>query len=921
MYKIFIKKTIFVMFFMFWFFVANLSFANLSYGDHIKMELIWWDWGTWFWPLDSNTAKYFDEENYDAYSLMTAKNYIGMGDLVINADNSVQVTFLWWLWIHSTEYERILVEWNIIWNLSMDGVMDLQISGKSREFYLYQKTYWEWQEWLCTSYQSKWPVLVEWNFDKKIWIITMTLTNCDGAKYFFKSTEKVDLVSCEEGEVYLNEKCKLISDLCSDDNLVNYNISEEECYCPSWYRLTNEKTCEEVEEMLYEIKYLEQQPPFLLDGKEHKIWLSIRNWETWEPMAATKIAIKYTSAPKQWEIIEIQKLLLWEYVLTYKPAVIETGNMNGRIDGLYIFYNSKLEWKEVYKTYEIPLWTWIPIEISKDGFQDKVNTMVFSENTAQVKIVIKDNAWKKIPVYDAKIILPWEAWFVKTDKDGVAIIKSPEEVNTNIQSEVFEVILTPTKEIIERQNKALIQYKQIIQDADFLVSPRLKIFVEDFYSYLAQIEDNKIEDAVVGLKRVAYTLLYMTEWKKLIDDISNNVAISLKNQVADTLDLLGANEKMGKYIWQKIDEEIDIKKLQDLAPDINERLGSLSVLLQENVINTLKLWIQKYAPSFKNERTNDLLWVIFGTYWTNEISQKWINDIQKVSVGEIESTIKNYLIEGFDVMLVDKMKELENMIKNWNFSSSEFLDDISMSKLESFDLRDKYMTTHEVSYGVTMIKNYADLANNVVWETMKITQIYKRQAELAEKWYKAIRSLFLDTTEIYYRVDAYGELMADIESNINRGIWIAWFFNSEEMFMQKNMLSPVYASNIELTNEQKNQAYDYRGIESMIIIVDKLDEINNLLLLIYPEDKDLQIMSKNFHQTRFDEQRVLDDLGIQTKSNLAILLNTIDVNNNEMSDNILWLIVVLFLVSLFVLFVIFIKKRRKKNKMKKNNLN
>jgi len=881
------------------------------------MELVWWDGGAWFSPMDANTAEYFTEETYAAYVLKTAKNYIWMGDLVINTDNSVHGKFLWWLWIHYTEYERILADWDIVWNLSMNGTMSLQISGKSREFQIYQKTYWEWENWLCSTYEKKWPVTVDWNFDKKSWIVTMTLTNCDGAKYFFKSTEKVDLVSCEKDEVYINGRCEEISDFCSDDKLVNYNVSEEKCYCPIGYKLTDKKTCEETEEMIYEITYPDQQPPFLMNGKEHTIMLSIKNGETWEPMEATRIAIKYTSAPKQWEIINIKEEVLWEYTLTYKPAIVETWNMNWRIDGLYIFYNSKLEWKEVYKTHEIPLWTWIPIKISKNGFQGTTNTIVFSDETAQIRIVTQNKAGEKVPVYDADIVLDGKIVWVKTNKEGLAIIKSPEEINTKKQADIIEVILAPNQEILERQSKALKQYKQIIQWEDPLASPELRLFVEDFSSYLAQVENDKIDSTTIGLKRIAYTLLYMTEWKNLIEDISNNVANSLKNQVTDTLDLIGANEKMSKYLWWKVSQNVDMKKLQDLAPNINNEIDSFDAMLEEKTINTIKLWIQKYAPRFKDERTNDLLWVVFGTYWRDDMIQKWLDWIQKVPAEKVEKMIKEYLMDEFDGMLMEKMKELENMIKNKNFSSAWFVEDISISKLESLNLRDKYMTTHKVSYDVAMIKNYADLTNNIVWETMKITQIYKKQAEIAEKWYKAIRSVFLDTTEIYYRVDAYGKLMSEIESNVDRGIGIAGVFDSDET-TQQNIFNSAYAAEIELTDEQKNQAYNYRGTVAILDIVEKLEEINKLLLIVYPDNEDLQKIAQNLAQTRSSEQKILDKLWTQAKNNLSTLLDNIETEDEGISDIMLGLIVVSTPLLLMLWIILWRKKRKKrKNKTKK----
>ena len=592
--------------------------------------------------------------------------------LQINIDgNEISWKYINWLWF-GTENEAITVDANIIAKIDSSGKIKGKITGRWRTYDAFYG-WWagEWTNNLCRPYgPKKFPDFhVEWTYDFATKIIKLNFDNCWLINVTFASTQPVDLVSCESDEVYLDEKCVAISKLCSTDENVNYNVAEKKCYCPAGYKLTDQKTCEEVEEMLFEVSYPEQQPPFLMDGAEHKIKVSVKNGETNEPMKATRLAIKYTSAPKQWEITNIQEISVGEYLLTYKTAVIEAGNMNGWMDGLYIFYNSKLEGKEIYKTYEIPLGTGVPVKIKKIGFQETTSAIVFAEDSAQVQVFVKNKKGEKIPVRNASVVLDKEIVWEKTNAEGIATLQSPEEITSDTKQEILEVVLIPTEEISQRQAKALRQYKQIIQWDDPLASPEVRNFVEDFPSYLAQLDDDEyeVEKALIGLKRVAYTLLYMIEWKNLTNDISANVAWSLKNQVTDTLDLIGASEKASKFLGQKIDEKVEMSTLQQLAPSINKKLDSLWAMFQEKTINTIKLWIKKYAPSFKTERTNDLLWAVFGNYGRDDMLQKWIEEIQKAPIEKVEKIIKEYLMEEFDTMLVKKMNELEEMIAKKTF--------------------------------------------------------------------------------------------------------------------------------------------------------------------------------------------------------------------------------------------------------------
>jgi len=784
-----------------------------------------------------------------------------MYGLQLKIDSNSKITWIYGQGIKHGE-ENTSIKGTVEWSISPDWKITWKITGYSRQFGYNIPKLWAWDEGICSIYDKRPFIEISWNLDRETKKIKIRLNHCNLVMLTFESKEPVIINSCEEDEVYVNEKCSPISDFCSKDDLVNYDVSTEKCYCPIGYKLTNKKTCEEVEEMVYQVSYPDEKPPFLMDGKAHRIKVNIKDWATEKSMKA-RFEIKYTNAPKQWNLTNIEELAVWEYILTYKTPVIEEWESEWRFDGLYIFYDSKVEWKEMYKTHELALGAGTSILIQKEWFQETRWTVIFTTPTADVKIITFDNEWKKVFISDAKITIWKTLDSERSDNNWQASLNSPETISTNKKQDILEIELFPSLEIKDFQQKALQQYRQSIQWKNPVTSEKVRLFIENFVSYIAALNEEDVDDAVVWLKRVGYTLLYMTEWKSLIEDIAQNTATSIKTQFTDTLDLIWASEKAGKYLWFKIDKNMDISKLQEFSPEILNKLWSLTAWLENKAKNTIKLGIKKYAPQFKTERADTMLSNVFGTYGRDKDIEKWVWEIQSVVEKEVETMLTDYLLEEFDTMLVSKMKSLEQMIDKKDFDIVWLDTDLYFAKYESLNLREKYMTAHRVSYNVSMIKNRSDLINNSIIEWFKITQFYAKQAEAIEKWYKAIRTVFLNTTETYYRLDAYGIFMTEVENNINRGIGLTYIPTSQTI--QKTLIPQVSAEESELSAEQESQVYDYRWGNSIIEITAIINDINNLLLDIFPNDKNLEAIKQSLEQTVDQEQEILATFGEQIK--------------------------------------------------------
>lgn len=65
--------------------------------------------------------------------------------------------------------------------------------------------------------------------------------------------------------------------------------------------------------------------------------------------------------------------------------------------------------------------------------------------------------------------------------------------------------------------------------------------------------------------------------------------------------------------------------------------------------------------------------------------------------------------------------------------------------------------------------------------------------------------MYLNNKEIYYRVDAYGEFISEVEKNVDRGIGIAYI-----PIQKKSLRAQAYATEDEFSEEQFADAAAYR---------------------------------------------------------------------------------------------------------------
>lgn len=527
------------------------------------------------------------------------------------------------------------------------------------------------------------------------------------------------------------------------------------------------------------------------------------------------------------------------YTVTYTAPDMTGSDFSDGKDFLYAHYTEGESKK--YKTYEIPLVLGQTVRASKEGFDPAEGLVLFTGSQAKVNVVIVNAEGEKIPVAGAEVAFKDEQRvFETTDTDGTALLDSMDGIEGDQVAET-EIVLTLSAEMKAVQEKAKNQYKQMVAGAKGITNPTVKNFIMDFETALAQTENRQqAENLIVGLQRTGYALLYLTEGESLANDVASELAGALQGQLSDLVDLIGVVDKAKEKAKEKLSSEaLDQyedqakEKLKSLAPKLMEGYDNLVQKFYSKIIKSLKDGVKRHAPDFPTAWVDDLVSQVIPNPLDdrkgNLDTDKAIDDGQKYIEGQIQESIKNYLNEQYHADTIQAMNQLANFIQTKNFNTLDFEANTFRAKWDSRKMRDQYLTAHEVTYTISGIKDAADLLNNTVGEAGKITGFWKAQAEAAEKAYKVMRAAVLNNVGIYYWFNAYGEVTVKTRSNVNEALGIM----SENVSFWDNFefsLFPVAHA------QGTKDSFDLEDLE----FYEAMNEINDLLLEVYPEDENLK---------------------------------------------------------------------------------
>jgi len=712
--------------------------------------------------------------------------------------------------------------------------------------------------------------------------------NPDNPFLFFNET--TNECSCKSG-YFLGDNDVCLG-ICGDDPNILYDEPNDDCYCPKGFDLEIEDevySCIELPDVDLKVEFEGSNPPLIADGQtKTKIHITLKEHDSETGVPARFELRPYSDQLGTGSITNIEEVSPGEYYFDYSVSdltEVKGVSITGAYDALYIFYTSPTLGEEVYKTYQIDLTTGVPVKITKAGFKETISAVPFTSNSSTVKIyTILDNG-EKAPIYDAEIAFS-EFDYEKTAQDGTARMTAPKTVTGNENAEI-EVIMELSDEVKSYQKRTKQQYEQIIVGEKGITNPTVKDFILNFNKYIAGASMEESENLIVGLRRTGYVLLHMTEGQSLAFDVAKEVASSIKNQISDTLDLFAVKDKVTEKLESKIDDQLKklstdqldeaqekaLEKLKDLSPDLSKKMKKMNSEFESGVINMFKAGVKKYAPEFKDEWVDEL----FGQFFSNPLDdisvEKGVEKVQNIAQDAIEAKIKNYLVDEFDDMIQEGMSQLEIMIKNKSFNKTGFEADIFNAKWSALDLRGTYLKAHDVSYDISTIKDTADLFNNTVIETAKITGIWKSQAEALEKGYKAIRSGVLNNVEIFYWFSTYGEFSEEVKNNINLAIGakvLTENHNNQQPFKLFGIQN-VYAEE-EISKDDISTYLDYKEVENGLDFYESMLEVNNLLLEIYPDDTEIKDLDSKINKNIDEQNNIknsLEDKALEIERKLA----------------------------------------------------
>lgn len=661
--------------------------------------------------------------------------------------------------------------------------------------------------------------------------------------------------------------CYELDELCdTSDKLIIWNAEKDECTCQQGYQI-NEETgyCEEATFLDYEINFPEKSPPFISDGEStYKIHISVKNAIESIPMNAESISIEYTTGPKKGKILKIENPEVGEYDLIYQPPKIENAKKKYE-DGIYIFYVNPITKEKLYKTYAVAYTTGVPVIIKKEGFKPLETSLSFTSEETEVRVFVKDASDKKIPINEVEVAFS-DFKYEETNEDGIAMLPSPFE-NEGGENTIQEFILEIDPKFADAKIKTEREYRQLISGEMGITNKTIKNFIENFETEIAQAPEEKIDDLFIGMRRTGYALLHLTEGRGIAVDLAQESAGSIKNMFVNLIDWLDVSEKVSK----KIGEKLKLEKFDKIKEKINdkvngkitEKLGTnkASEFLKEEFGNQVNEMLDGLLGKFKDsfvqailkhapdlpKNTGTKVWEsVFGKPGDGTELKDRLTKITEYAGNNIQKEIETILIDQYDITMKANVKRIESMIKSKNFHIVGFTADIFETKWKASDLREQYLTAHEVSYNITMIKASVDLLNNTAGEAAKMTVAWKKYAEAIEAGYKAVRSTLLDTTDLYYWFSTYSEYINASNKNIQEvlGLDTSNLSVKQNKKLKKWSFFPI--ANAEV-NPQNLQEKNMKLAEEIEVLKD-LQNINKLFQNVYTDDPEIKALSENLNQ-------------------------------------------------------------------------
>ncbi len=700
-------------------------------------------------------------------------------------------------------------------------------------------------------------------------------------------------LACGHPHYTVGNSCEHIEDLCSADPVIRYDEQDRSCYCPEEFTMETvegELACVETPEVEIVVTPLEQ-PPYMADGQTTVDFeVQAKKLDTDQPLDV-EFSIEYTSIGEQGKVLETSGTR-GDYVVTYQTPKVDDKDIEGGMNGLYMFYHSRRTGEKKYETYQIDLYTRekAVAHISKHGFVTQKVEIPFKSQYTDVFVYTKAEDGSQHPVNAAHIEYQ-ELWSYDTDEEGTAKVESPKKIDDEAaEGEKLEVFLEMEDEVKAFRNNAWVKYSEMAIYG--IGNDTVQDFVLHFNSHLAkQPDDTQAKKAIAGIKVAPYIFFYLKQGNKLGEDAADALADAIGGAVWDLADLISSfdliKNPLKKYMQGKtgvLDFQISEKVSDSFRMDLVTKIASTFDEAQDGIVKGFMTFVRAVAA-------DAAVGTRFSPNWLDGILKEIMDALLQEGInkwGDLAS-LKGYL----SGKLKNQNKDLANdllVVLAGQINRNNFNEYVSDARLETakenyVEFTDQYLKTHDLEYNATMLKQWTELGFNIFGKAAQILApgTVGEIATLLEKIYKGVRSGVINNAQLLLWINAFSENQSLMNRNINRILGLADAQGPRQYarFMplvagaqeQSDVLDNLYNSELSKESQEYQDVKEYVLAKESYEFYASLAELTEMLVEVEPENQEIVELNEKFKVERDQNKEVYEskkqlvqDLGLDEDS-------------------------------------------------------
>ena len=573
---------------------------------------------------------------------------------------------------------------------------------------------------------------------------------------------------CTEEHFRYKDTCVTNEEMCgTEDPYLFFDVDAEKCLCIATYEKGENGLCEKEKIVEIQFDWIDEEPPLFADGETTATAnVSVKALKMKDkPLVPVEFVLTTSSRGE----LEVEETGENEYQITYKtPDLRGSDPSKNYRSGINLNFTVKDGKKEDVETDEVvivPLAIETPVKISAFGFETQEKNIVLKggEVTAEVNIIIDEDEDEYYPISGAKIELPDEKIYT-TDQEGEVEIKTENEFLKG-ETEDMEFNLIVGEEVNKQLSQAKTRVGKIGAAAK---STEIQSFLDDFIEDLATAEnDTERRNLVDGLKRLNYALFFVEKGEDFGKTSADSLANVTKEAVKNMVDLL--DSVLG--ITGKITDKINSKgaKLGDRAiQKISEQVDEVYKAALKKLGAAMQAGVSQYAPE-SGVHIGGLLRFLEDKFMISD-------NIKAKTAGQLDlhSGIKEYFEEQVREASYEYVSEIDAFLtegRENGFPTLEYSSDLESAKGNYAQLADKYIKAEQGEYWRSMTKAWFDLGFDTVGKGVSIVfPIYATVIGQVENMYKAARSGFLDSANMFQWYKTHGDIMKEVERGVLKSL-------------------------------------------------------------------------------------------------------------------------------------------------------